>query len=103
MRIVLLALGLLVPCLSHAQSDELDDPMYGSYRTYQEYERAVDRHAARDYARQQSEERLEIEREQLKAQREMNYELNQMRQDQYWRDAEDRQEREHRRRLNILP
>lgn len=103
MRSVMLALSLLAPCLVHAQSDEFEDPMYGNYRTYQEYERAVDRQAARDYARQQADERLEIQREQLEAQREMNYELNQMRQDQFWRDAEDRSEREHRRRLNILP
>lgn len=103
MRIILLALGLLVPCLSHAQSDEFDDPMYGSYRTYQEYERAVDRQADRDYARQQANERLELQRRQVEAQEQTNYELHEMRQDQYWRDAEDRQEREHRRRLNILP
>lgn len=103
MRIIIAAVSMLVMApIAQAQWDD-EDPGGKTYRTYQEYQRAVDRQADRDYARQQANERLELQRRQVEAEEQTSYELNQMRQDQYWRDAEDRVEREHRRRLNLLP
>ena len=88
MRVFIAVVAVLVagPVVAHAQ-----------YESYEEYQAAVEREAARDLEYQQRQEMLRLQRESVEAQKQQAYELQEMRQDQYWRDVEDRQERkEHR-------
>jgi hypothetical protein len=93
--IAMVAVLVAVPVVAHAQ-----------YESYEEYQAAVEREAARDLAYQQREEMLDLQRKEVQAQQQMADEMYNMRQDQYWRDSEDREERkkrERRRWLESLP
>ena len=94
MRMVILALVmcLAVPALAQAQ-----------YETYEEYQAAQEKEAAREIAIQQRREMLDLQRQQVEAQKQAADELREMRQYQYWRDVEDRQEREKQRQFDRLP
>lgn len=93
--IAMVAVLVAVPTWAHAQ-----------YETYEEYQAQMEREAARDLAYQQRQEMLELQRKEVQAQQQMADEMRDMRQDQFWRDFEDRQERkelERRRRLDRIP
>lgn len=93
--IAMVAVLVAIPLGAHAQ-----------YETYEEYQAVQEREAARDLAYQQREEMLDLQRKEVQAQQQMADEMYNMRQDQYWRDAEDREERrkrERRRWLESLP
>lgn len=94
MRMVILALVMCVavPTLAHAQ-----------YETYEEYQADQEKEAAREIAIQQRREALDLQRQQVEAQKQAADELREMRQYQYWRDVEDRQEREKQRQFDRLP
>jgi hypothetical protein len=94
MRVIIAIVAALVavPTGAHAQ-----------YETYEEYQADMDRQAARDQAYLDRREMLKLQREAVEAEKQQAYELQEMRQDQFWRDARDRQEREEQRRWDALP
>jgi len=94
MRVIIAMVAVLmsVPTGAHAQ-----------YETYEEYQADMDRQAARDQAYLDRREMLKLQREAVEAEKQQAYELEEMRQDQFWRDARDRQEREEQRQFDRLP
>ena len=100
MRAIICLLAALTVTTAWADQDDL---MPRTYKSYEDYERAMDREADRDYARYQAREQLKLQREEVEAQQQTAHELHEMRQNQYWRDVEDRMERDKRRQFDMFP